>query len=76
MPWLNCCVNATGRSRTRRRVTVRKFKRTILVDIREYYEKNGVQLPGKKGISMNIEQFEAFVGLIPEIRKQIQELES
>ena len=31
-----------------RRVSVNKFNKSILVNIREYYEKDGQVLPGKK----------------------------
>ncbi|KAL4252781.1 transcriptional coactivator PC4 family protein [Abortiporus biennis] len=42
----------------KRRATVRSFKGTPFVDIREFYEQNGEEKPGKKGISLNLEQWE------------------
>ncbi|RHY27708.1 hypothetical protein DYB32_006597, partial [Aphanomyces invadans] len=42
---------------SKRRVSVRKFKSMVLVDIREYYDANGTMKPGNKGISLTKEQW-------------------
>ncbi|KAI5807466.1 transcriptional Coactivator p15-domain-containing protein [Peziza echinospora] len=57
-----------------RRVTVSKFKRNYLVNIREHYEKNGVVLPGKKGISLSVEQFNAFMEALPQVLEELGEV--
>ncbi|OAL75023.1 RNA polymerase II transcriptional coactivator [Trichophyton violaceum] len=56
-----------------RRVTISTFKGRVLVNVREYYEKDGQELPGKKGISMTLEQFNNLVTLLPEISAVIEE---
>ena len=40
----------------KRRAVVRSFKGTPLLDIREYYGTEGEEKPGKKGISLQLEQ--------------------
>jgi len=42
----------------KKRATVRSFKGTPLIDIREFYGADGDEKPGKKGISLTLEQWE------------------
>jgi len=45
----------------------------ILIDIREYYQdKSGESKPGKKGISLTAEQFQAVMDFGPEIAQAIR----
>ncbi|RPA93693.1 PC4-domain-containing protein [Choiromyces venosus 120613-1] len=54
-----------------RRVGVSKFKGRDLINIREYFEKDGELLPGKKGISLTVEQFNAFLSALPQIEQHL-----
>ncbi|KAI3952255.1 hypothetical protein MKW98_005950, partial [Papaver atlanticum] len=39
-----------------RRVSVRNWQGKVVVDIREFYVKDGREFPGKKGISLSMDQ--------------------
>ena len=51
----------------KRRVTVRFFRATVLIDIREFYDQDGTAKPGKKGASLNKEQWRALQKLALEV---------
>ncbi|XP_021811054.1 RNA polymerase II transcriptional coactivator KIWI-like [Prunus avium] len=54
-----------------RRVTVRNWNGKIMVDIREFYVKDGKQMPGKKGISLTKDQWDALHNHVEEIDKAV-----
>ncbi|POS72299.1 hypothetical protein DHEL01_v209309 [Diaporthe helianthi] len=56
----------------KRRVVVQEFQGKWFVNLREYYEdKSGEMKPGKKGIMLNIDQYQAFLGAVPAINKAL-----
>ncbi|KAI9800398.1 MAG: hypothetical protein M1825_004168 [Sarcosagium campestre] len=55
-----------------RRVTVSEFRGKYMVNLREYYEKDGKSLPGKKGISLPIDQFNALVAVLPHLETALK----
>eukprot|EP00252_Welwitschia_mirabilis_P015180 TRINITY_DN33405_c0_g1_i1.p1 TRINITY_DN33405_c0_g1~~TRINITY_DN33405_c0_g1_i1.p1 ORF type:complete len:191 (+),score=49.99 TRINITY_DN33405_c0_g1_i1:188-760(+) len=59
----------------KRNVTVSAFKGNKLVSIREYWYKDGKQLPTSKGISLTIDQWEALKSGLPAIEKVINDLQ-
>lgn len=52
----------------KKRAVVRSFKGMPLLDIREYYGNEGEEKPGKKGISLQLEQVRApFFFMLPKL---------
>ncbi|OIV93998.1 hypothetical protein TanjilG_05701 [Lupinus angustifolius] len=60
----------------KRRVTIQDFRGKTLVSIREYYRKDGKDLPSSKGISLTEEQWSTFKKNVPAIENAIKKLES
>ncbi|KAJ9156451.1 hypothetical protein NKR23_g1365 [Pleurostoma richardsiae] len=57
---------------SKRRVGVSKFKNALLVNIREYYEADGELKPGKKGISLSVDQYQSLLKAIPAINAELR----
>jgi len=53
-------------------VRVSEFRGRKSVDIREYYEKSGKTLPGKKGISLSIKQWKELLKVAEEITSAVE----
>ncbi|XP_039057001.1 RNA polymerase II transcriptional coactivator KELP [Hibiscus syriacus] len=60
----------------KRRVTIQDFRGKTLVSIREYYKKDGKELPSSKGISLTEEQWSTFKKNIPNIEEAVRKMES
>ncbi|KAM3499678.1 hypothetical protein MY10362_007078 [Beauveria mimosiformis] len=59
---------------SKRRVGVSKFNNATMVNIREYYEKDGKHLPSRKGISLSVEQYTALIKIMPSINEQLRKM--
>lgn len=57
----------------KRFLKVREFKGKVFVDIREYYDADGVLKPGKKGISLSAQQWKKLVEVVDEVEKALSE---
>ncbi|KAL2527731.1 F-box protein SKIP8 [Abeliophyllum distichum] len=60
----------------KRRVTISDFRGKTLVSMREYYKRDGKELPTAKGISLTAEQWSTFKKNVPAIEKAIKKMES
>ncbi|EAA00534.2 RNA polymerase II transcriptional coactivator [Anopheles arabiensis] len=55
-----------------RKITVNEFKGKVYVGIREYYSKDGQDLPSKKGISLTVPQWKTLLEHADAINEQIK----
>ncbi|KAL2260110.1 hypothetical protein VTK26DRAFT_6001 [Humicola hyalothermophila] len=56
-----------------RRVSSSQFRGATLINIREYYTApDGELRPGKKGISLSLEQYKALLKVIPELNEELR----
>lgn len=60
----------------KRRVTIQDFRGKTLVSMREYYKRDGKELPTAKGISLTAEQWATFKKNVPAIEKAIKKMET
>ena len=60
---------------SKKRVSVSEYRNQKYVGVREYYEKDGKMLPGRKGVNLNKEQFEALVAAAPLIDQALNALQ-
>ncbi|XP_014293411.1 RNA polymerase II transcriptional coactivator [Halyomorpha halys] len=58
----------------RRFLKVREFKGKLMVDIREFYEADGELKPGKKGISLSVEQWRKLCGAVDEVNEALKNM--
>lgn len=58
----------------RKRLTLRKFKGKLLIDIREFYEDHCVMKPGKKGIALSKENWTKLKKFIDKIDSAIENM--
>ncbi|CAI9758349.1 unnamed protein product [Fraxinus pennsylvanica] len=56
-----------------RKVSVRNWNGKVVVDIREFYYKDGKEMPGKKGISLTMDQWKVLRDHVDEINQEVAE---
>ena len=58
----------------KQKVTISSYKGNTYVDLREFYEKEGETLPGKKGIALTLPQWELVKSNLPTVVEKVTEL--
>ena len=53
-------------------VKINEFKGKKMIDIREYYEKDGKTLPGKRGICLSVDQWKVLNKITAEINAELK----
>ncbi|KAF8507741.1 RNA polymerase II transcriptional coactivator [Gautieria morchelliformis] len=59
-----------------RRVSVRMYKGVKLVDLRQFYGRDGEKKPGKKGIALTVDQWKCLRRSVRDIDTMIQKVSS
>ncbi|KIW03092.1 uncharacterized protein PV09_05737 [Verruconis gallopava] len=57
----------------KRRLQISEYKGVTMVNIREYYQKDGKTLPGKAGINLPIDQFKTFLSVLPQVFRELKD---
>lgn len=55
-----------------RRISSSVFRNATLINIREYYDANGKLMPGKKGISLSLAQYQNLLKVIPQLNADLR----
>ncbi|CDW71681.1 transcriptional coactivator kelp [Stylonychia lemnae] len=58
----------------RKKVVIKTYRKQILVDFRETFEKNGELLYTQKGVSLSLEMWDKLKQIMPLIDKEIQKI--
>ncbi|XP_057303086.1 activated RNA polymerase II transcriptional coactivator p15-like [Hydractinia symbiolongicarpus] len=56
----------------KKKVSISEFKGQTYINIREYYEADGELKPGRKGIALNLSQWDELTKVVDKINKKIK----
>mmetsp|Transcript_1650 Transcript_1650/g.2066 ORF Transcript_1650/g.2066 Transcript_1650/m.2066 type:complete len:344 (-) Transcript_1650:172-1203(-) len=57
---------------SKRKVSVNEYRGTLIINFREYYLKDGKELPGRKGIALNVDQWKKVFKNMEEINRKLE----